>query len=247
MQAGWTDVLHDIISKETNIPCIYQFKRSNIVQEEFVAVAECAECYGSIAVTSSDSMKSLVVEIVYGEGEHTYAKRRRMTSVRAKSLVPLLKADTVYNVHSDLINEFEPDCDFLPRNYVTPKALANIKQRYINNTNNSLKALRQLKYNEYCNVIREIGCDPFFIIFWTEAKKFVYSQIVKRKEKVSISIDATGGLVSNAGLCIDLEKRVDLPHIFLYLICLKKPDGKSIPIAQFLGAQQDIRKIGDFF
>lgn len=100
-------------------------------------------------------------------------------------------------------------------------------------------------YCEYHDIIKEIGTDPLFIPFYTQAQRFVFNQNSKKGRTV-ISIDATGGLVSNRELVADLSKKVDLPHIFLYLICLKMQDEKSIPIAQCLSAQQDTRKIKNF-
>lgn len=245
LRPGWTDALHDLIVEETNTQCVFQFKRISVVGEEFVTHAQCSECLGSITATSFGERKNVSVEFVYGEGTHTFQKQRRLTTSKAKSLISALKADTVFNVHSDLVNEIDTESEFLPRNYVSQKSLSNVKHRYINNQSNSINALRDLKYGDYCDVIKEIGTDPFFALFWTSTQKYVYSQIAKRGRTV-ISIDATGGLVSNHGLLIGLAKRVQLPHIFLYLICLKKQDGSSIPIAQLLSAQQDTKKIKYF-
>lgn len=99
-----------------------------------------------------------------------------------------------------------------------------------------------MKYEDYSDTIKEIGTDPFFLMFWTPAQKFVYQQNAK-KSRIVISVDATGGLISNQQLIADLSKKVKLPHIFLYLIFLRTFEGKSIPIAQFLSAQQDTTKI----
>lgn len=245
LEPGWTDALNDIIIEQTHIECVLKFKNVSVVGDEFVTVAKCSECNGTISARSSNNGKKLQVDIKNGDGTHTHEKRRRLTVNRAKSLVAALKQDTVFNVHSDLINEFDAECEFLPRNYVPQKSLSNIKHRYINNNLNSISALRQLKYTDYCDVIKEIGTDPFFVIFWTPLQKFLYSQISKR-ERCIISIDATGGLVSNIGLLADLTKKVQLPHIFLYLICIKNKEGASLPVAQCLSAQQDTTKIQYF-
>lgn len=245
LRPGWTDALHNIIVAQTATHCVFQFLRSNIVGEEFVAVANCSECGGTITATSIEKRKKIALEMVLGPGEHTYAKRRRLTTARAKSLIPALKANKVYNVHSDLVNEYDPESEFVPRNYVSQKALANVKHQYINKKNNSIAALRDMKYQEYSEIIKEIGTDPFFMIFYTPAQKFVYIQNAK-KGRIVLSIDATGGLVSNKQLVADLSKNVDLPHIFLYLICLKLQDERSVPLAQFLSAEHDTTKIKYF-
>lgn len=242
LKPGWTDILQNIITEQTDLQCVLSFKRANIVGNEFTTNAKCTECGTSIIATSSANRSRLSIEIKNGDGQHTFKKRRRLTIARSKSLLPALESDTVYNVHSDLVNEFG-DCDFLPRNYVTEKSLSNLKHRYISNKNTSINELRNMKYSpEYCEIIKEIGTDPFFVLYWTPAQKFVFSQTAKR-ERLIVSLDATGGLISNLGLMTDLSKKVELPHIFLYQICLKQNAGKSIPIAQCLSAQQDTKKI----
>lgn len=245
LQAGWTDALHSIIVEQTGTDCIYQFKRANVVGEEFISNAVCGECGDSITATSFGNRKKIMIDIVRGEGKHTYRKRRRLTTARAKTLIPALKADTVYNVHSELVNEYDPESDFVPRDYISHKSLENVKHQHINKRANSLAALRDMKYDEYSEIIKEIGTDPFFVMFWTPAQKFVYMQNSKKGRSI-ISIDATGGLISNHQLAAELSKKVKLPHIFLYLICLKLHDGKSIPIAQFLSAEHDTTKIKYF-
>lgn len=149
LRSGWSDALHDIIVEKTGTHCVFQFKRANIISDEFVAVASCNECSGQVTATSFGNRKNVEVEIIHGEGEHTYQKKRRLTTARAKSLIPALKADTVYNVHSDMVNEYDPESDFVPRNYVSQKSLENVKHNYINKKKNSFAALRDMKYEEY--------------------------------------------------------------------------------------------------
>lgn len=95
----------------------------------------------------------------------------------------------VYNVHSDLINEYDSESEFVPR-----KTLANVEHQYINKKNNSIAALRDMKYQEYSKIIKKIGTNPFFMIFYTPAQKFVYMQNAKRG-RIILSNDATGGLI----------------------------------------------------
>lgn len=246
LRPGWSDALHEIIVEKTGTHCVFQFKRANIISDEFVAIASCSECRGQITATSFGNRKNVEVKIIHGDGEHTYTKKRRLTIARAKALVPALKSDSVYNVHSDLINEYDPESEFIPRNYVSRKQLENVKHNHINKTTNSYAALRNMMYEEYNGIIKEIGSDPFFVIFWTPAQKFLYQQNAKNGPIV-ISVDATGGLISTSQLTAEISKKIGSPHIFLYLICLKMHNGKSIPIAQFLSAQQDTTKIKYFF
>lgn len=100
-------------------PCVFQFKVANIDFEEFVATAKCADRDATLTANSYENRKKVTVFILCGKKKHTFEKYRRLTTTRAKSLVPALKADTVYNVHSDLMNKVDPDGKFVPRDYVS--------------------------------------------------------------------------------------------------------------------------------
>lgn len=153
LKTGWSDALNDIIIEQTHIECVINFKNVTVVDDEFLAYAKCSECFGTINAQSFNNMTKLRVDINYGNGTHTHTKQRRLTVARAKSLIPALEKDTVFNVHSDLINEFDPNLEFLPSNYVSQKSLANIKHRYINNKPGSFNELREMKNGDYCDVI----------------------------------------------------------------------------------------------
>lgn len=106
---GWTDALHEIIVDNTNTHCVFQFERGNIINGELEAAAKCSECHGTLTVKSIDNRTKVIIEIVHGAGQHSYTKRRRLTVTRAKSLIPALQSDCLYNVHSDLVNELDSE------------------------------------------------------------------------------------------------------------------------------------------
>lgn len=248
LKPGWSDVLFDIVRNALESDCIFSFKRCNVIADEFIANGTCTECGAELNVVSEKNREELKIDFTAGSKPHLYTKRRRLTKARIDKILPHIKNDTVHNYHSKQVNEFPNDLEHLPRDYVSEKALSNIK-RHLKEEKTSINALRSMKYlPEYKDCIKEIGTDPFYIIFWTQCQKFVYSQISK-KGRLILSIDATGGLVSNYGLMKDLEidSKITLPHIFLYLICVKNQGEKSVPIAQMLSAQQDTKRINYFF
>lgn len=245
LRPGWTDLLHKMISDELRCECIFVFKRYNFILDEFTTNASCSECGSKIQISSTNGRKRLLVNFVKGSGEHTFHKKRRLTAARSQGLIETLMADTAHNIHSEQINSFENEIEHLPRDYISEKSLSNLKQRYVNPKPTSIDDLRQLKYDpEYADSIKEIGTDPFFVIFWTQSQNFVYSQLAKLGRLI-ISMDVTGGIASNNGLLKNLQitNKITLPHIFLYLICVKDHNRKSIPVAQMLSAQQDTKKI----
>lgn len=249
LKPGWADKLQEIIPKhiETCEVCVFAFTNANLCGEEFITSAVCTECKTTLKISSRNERKLVVVSVSVGSGIHTYTKRRRLTNARSASLVSLLEKDTVHNVHNALLNQYGEDIVTLPRDYVSEKSLSNLKHRTFGK-NSDINELRNMKYQpEYHSIIKEIGTDPFYTIFWTPSQKATFLHIQKRNNGFTeISMDATGSVVSNYGLQKDIDAKLALPHIFFYLICIKDENSKSIPVAQMLSAQQDFVKINYF-
>lgn len=73
----------------------------------------------------------------------------------------------------------------------------------------TVSAVRAIKYlPEYGGAIKEFGSDPLTVIFWNDYQMFLFNQIRKR-QRVRLSIDATGSLIKNSSLISDLH------HMFL--------------------------------
>lgn len=257
LREGWSDVLFDIIVKQTATECILNFSKVSLSKGsgdvyEFDVTATCKECLGVMKISSSRNRTSISTVFTAGPNEHTHTKSRRITATRANLVYDELKSDTVLNVFHKQTESIPHDADHLPRNFMSYKSIENIKTNHIRSNSSALNELRRMKYSaEYENVIKEIATDPFVLIFWTKAQVHCYAQIAAGKGKACISLDATGSLISNNSLLADisdsLERDIRLPHIFLYLISVKNDDGKSIPVGQMLSAQQDSTRITYFF
>lgn len=162
---------------------------------------------------------------------------------RAAALIEELNNDTVHNVHTNLINEVDDNCETLPRNFVTHKSLENLKYCNSAQRDSAIIELRKMKYlPQYASTIREVCSDPFRLMFWTKEQIFAFCQL-KKRQRVVLSFDATGGLISRASIVQDIKKKFgtipEVPHIFLYLLCIKNNHGISVPVGQMLSAAQD--------
>lgn len=243
LRPGWADKLFTIIVRETQSECCFQFKRVDVIETEFKTNAICAECNGLLSVFSILNRTKLKVQIHLGNKPHTYAKRRRLAKEKAFKLVEELKSDTVHNVHMNMVDELDESIERLPRDFPLHKTLENLKYRSQAHQDSAIIELRKMKYlPQYSSALKEICTDPFRIVFWTKEQIFTFFQIRKR-ERVCLSFDATGGLINRHSLLLDIKPYFDslpeLPHIFLYLLCIKCSGNISIPVGQMLSALQD--------
>lgn len=250
LRPGWTDNLFNIIKRETGTNCIINFVRANVYSSEFVATGKCKECEGAVIVRSSNNRKTLSIEIQKGPLSHTHTKFRRLTSARAATIASDLQNKTVNEVYRSQAKDIPIDAETLPRNFVNQKSIENVKMKQNKQAESAIDALRLLKYSsDYGESIKELSIDPFCVMFWTKSQRYFYSQIARDHGSV-ISLDATGGLIISNSLLTDLkskiDRRVNMPHIFLYLISVKVPNGKSTPVGQMLSSQQDSIKISYF-
>lgn len=250
LRNGWTDALFHIITRETLSDCIFNFKRANIISREFSTSSECEECGGTVKVLSSNDRRGLNIEFKTGTREHSHKKLRRLTKAKTQLISSQLSKKSVDEVYLSQAEQIPIDAEHPPRNYVQRKSIANVKTKDNKQEDSAINSLRTMKYSvEMGDFIKEICTDPFSVIFWTKKQDYVYNEIAK-KHWCSISIDATGSLIRSQSLITDISKKldrtIDLPHVFLYLISVKMPGGKSTPVAQMLSSQQDSIKISYF-
>lgn len=200
-------------------------------------------------VVSSNNRSKLHIQIIVGEKSHTHTTFRRLTKGKAKMISTQLKTKTVHEVYTNQGKGLE-NADSMPRDFVQKKSIENVKSKLNRQTDSAIDSLRLMFYSdEYGESLKELSTDPFCAIFWTRKQQYYYSEISK-KYGASISLDATGGLIRNQFLLSEisskLERRINIPHVFLYLISVKTPNGNSVPLAFMLSAQQDYIKIRYF-
>lgn len=141
--------------------------------------------------------------------------------------------------------------DELPRDFVSHKSLKNLKYRKNAQRNSAIVELRKMKHLPQCgSSIKEVCCEPFKLLFWTREQLFSFCQL-KKRERVFLSFDKRVGLVSRASIMKDLkpffETTPEVPHISLYLLCIKNDHGTSVPVGQMLSSSQDSITISFFF
>lgn len=178
LRPGWTDMLFTIITRETGLKCVLNFKRANITRNEFKAIGACNECKGTVKVTSSNNRQTLCLDIKKGAEPHTHTKFRRMTAAKSDSIASELSKKTVNQVYLDQASDIEMDAENLPRNFITQKSIENVKTKMNRKHESAINALRMLKYSaEHGESIKEISTDPFCVLFWTKCQQYVYIQI----------------------------------------------------------------------
>lgn len=236
LKFGWTNTMSDILSRQFDGNCEFFFERHSISSGEVSTEAYC-ECGMRLLVQSHSNFSRLQLKIItVGNDAHDISKRRPLTGDRKEYFREKLKHNNAFNV----LNEVA--ADELRKN---PDKLLRVKRQPTKNALNILRsrqrkadciaesavtAVRKMKYSpEYADIIKEFAPDLLHLIFWTEHQKFLCTQLMKRNQRVCISIDATGGLISNRSLTSDLKLKqsVKLPHPFMYLIMLKDVNGMS--------------------
>lgn len=215
----------------------------------------CNECDGYVHVVSKENRNILLIQTTEGSNPHTFTKRRGLAKEKASSLISDLNSDTTHNVHMKLVNNLDDSLTRTPRDYVTHKSLKNLKYRNNSKNDSAITELRKMKYlPQYSSAIKEVCTDPLRIMFWTKEQIFCYNQL-KRRQRMCLSFDATGGLISRASVLQDIQHEFDIlpeiPHMFLYLLSVKKleyysPEDTSIPVGQMISAVQDSTAISYF-
>lgn len=253
IKPGWTNTMADILSTNLDFDCVFNFTKHAFSMGELKTKAYC-DCGTSLDLCTCSNLSKLLVKVLsYGSGIHT-DKRRRLIGERRMNFADKLKNNNAYNVLNELALEEEKDNsgrELRVRRYPTKNALNILKSRERRKNalhESTVTSIRLMKYlPEYDGDIKEFGTDPLHLIFWNKYQQFFFHQI-KKNQRVCVSIDATGSLISTPSLISDLnlKNNVTLPHVFLYLIMMKNENGKSEPIGQFLSADQHTRKIAYF-
>lgn len=253
LAVGWTNHLSLILQNSMRSVCVFNFSWHYVRDGDFVTKAYCSQCGSALKIESSDKIRNLLVWITdFGSGEHKFTKRRRLIGDRLTYYKEKLKNKLPYVVLNDEVAENIDSNKQMPiQQYPTARALKKLRSVVKNESNlhaSAINSVRIMKYSpNHKNTIKEIGTDPLFIIFWNDYQTYYFNQI-RKKHRVCISIDATGSLISNQSLLSDLnlDSKIELQHIFLYLIMLKNENNTSKPIAQCLSADQHARKIRYF-
>lgn len=236
-----------ILRKHFDPDCLYKFDKTSIKSNEIEMIGMCEKCNKQVVAITCASMSRLSVKFSGGTAQHTteYKRRYNINAANKENYIEELRHSSAFNVRNAELDKIVREGGFGASAVSVPSAgaLRVLKCRANKEKDDVLTVLHKFKYldDRFKNTIHKISTVPFQLIFWTPFQVFVYKRLRQIQKYITICIDATGSLIDNQSLLAALNIRHEvkhLPHIFLYLITVKTDDGKSIPIAQFLSADQ---------
>lgn len=151
-----------------------------------------------------------------------------------------LKHQSALSVQTEIVNDAIPDNETLPESFVpiVPgiNAMRILKHKGHKIEEGAISVLLDWKEKMYKNVIKAVCISPFYIFYQTALQVAWYLTESKRRD-ISISIDATGSLVTPPPQSQRIDGSDKLKHIFLYSIMVKTAT-KSVCIAQTISQDQ---------
>lgn len=245
LQRGWTDVISKLCWSKTKIPCVYNFKRAKVydsVNGAYITIfGRCKECYAPFSAHSIKKPEvgndlKLFVKTVDTRGVPHKKKRALKGTERAAVQKDLLHKKAIV-CRREMTKEMEygdPEPSHLYTTNVLRKARQEGKDKElgVHKMQNVIESINNLKYDvQYAGVIREIGLDKFYCMYWSPLQMDIYKDVVKLKNP--ISIDATGSLVQK----IDRKNKRSCA-IFLYQAVASGISG-IVPLFQMLSEKHD--------
>lgn len=245
LQRGWTDVISKLCWSKTKIPCVYTFKRAKVYDSANGAyITIFGRCKDCSAYFSAHSIKKpevgndvkLFVKTVDTRGVPHEKKRALKGTERAVVQKDLLHKKAIV-WRREMTKEMEygdPESSHLYTTDVLRKARQEGKDKElgVHKVQNVNESISHLKYDvQYAGVIREIGLDKFYCMYWSPLQIDIYKDIVKSNSP--ISIDATGSLVQKI-----VRKNQRSGAIFLYQAVAPGISG-IVPLFQMLSEKHN--------
>jgi len=249
MLPGWTNVIYNEIWKQLKIPCCYSFKSAKVNRnpgEIFLKIkGKCPECsalFNAYSMHEPDDENDMKIHIsTYDTTDIVHKKKRQLRNPERSHVVKILHATSVYGWRRERANELMNFGDLEPANLYSETVLRKAKQLDIDEklglgkVSDPIASILQLKYKpEFAAIIREIGLDKFYVIYFSPEQLFLYKQFVRQTEKTGIlSIDATGSLIKSI-------KKPDDSTDFVFLYQAVVPyKTKILPVLQMISTKHD--------
>jgi len=260
LQPGkWTHIFAAKIWEQKKIPCAFTFKyakvfKSNDSKHYVRFTGLCTECKAKLSghlwqkpkqnadVVFECKLKNFLPEFLHKK------KRQLKGHLRQKVASQLLdnKQDASTwrsNKAKDLMNNGDPIPPILYNTTVLRKAKQQELDRRLELEHcDPILNLNLAKYEFLAGIIRNLGLDPFFCMYWTEEQKIFYKTMINQNSNSFLTIDATGSFAKKLKL-INNEKS---PHIYLYQ-CVLVTETTSNPVFQMVSTKQDASTITYFF
>lgn len=238
--SGWPQKLAKFLVDKTKLSCKFSFQKMWVNKLKKVTIDGKCDCGSFLDVTyEGDTLKIGIKEI---DSNYPHKRRYQIRGERKNEVFEVLNTGkSALAAHSNLINEQIPDNDTLNSKFnpLIPElnAVRCAKyRRHETNNANPIDVLLDWKETKFTNVISAISVAPFFIFYRTPLQLAWYL-VESRKNRISISIDATGSLVQPPLKSEKIQGTDKLKHVFLYTI-MAKTGSKSVPIAQMLSQDQ---------
>lgn len=201
-------------------------------------ITGCCDCGTELKIKITRDPKRVVLDCLFKIKKGKCGKRELREPYRtnvAKTLIHKSVARFRVESADKLMNRDDPEPPILPKSTVLHVA----KNRYLESLyldKDPVVAISKLKRvgeteNKYA--IRNIGYDPFIVLYWTNYQKLIYSKYAG-KEEASLKIDASGKIVSK----IRKADQTYGPHVFLYLAVINFSAGQ-FPVTQMMSEAQD--------
>lgn len=247
VKAGWTSKLATLLFKETEISCKFNFKRTWILADNTIRTNGTCDC-GSELDVFSDS-KSVYVNIKNIKNDFNHSRKYQVRGQTKEKVSEMLKSKTAHPVQVKLVNEFIPNNKDLSERFdtLTPTlgALQSRRSRQEATGQDSFLEVVKMKESDYADVISFVCHSPFAVFYQTPLQLAIYIATSK-SGNLSLSIDATGSLVTPPKQSAKIIGSKKLKHVFLYQIMMKTVGGKSVPVAQAI-SQDGTSEFLEFF
>lgn len=251
----WTHVINEHFWSHTKLPCSLKFKKARVSPggvNYVYMIGSCSECNstitGVIRHVPEENTKVLIDCQYVGnfQSNHSLKSKRNISGIMRTNLKRKLCDENVSaasyqrsraNALMDL-GDYEPA--HLPKlNQLRVCKAEGFQESRLHK--DVIKAIQIAKsIPPLLGVIRDIGCDRFFVHYWSNAQMHVYKSYIRNSEHSKISIDATGGVSHK----ICYENGLLSGHIFLYdITVLDTCSAQQYSVSNMLSERHDTNSI----
>lgn len=243
VKEGWSTKLALFLFEKANLSCKFVFKNVTVLKDGTVKTTGRCECKSDASITWHQGILRVNVENIAKSFQHT--RKYQMRGELKDKLAEELKNNNALAVQTQFVNRMIPGNETINREHNPFLCTLNteriIKHRSRAREEDPIDFILNSIETIYKNIISSVSLYPFVIIFRTPLQ-LAYYCAESQLHRISISIDATGSVVTPPRRSKKIDGTDKLKHVFLYTIMLKT-DGKSVPIAQMLSQDQSSEQI----
>ncbi|KAF0741946.1 CCHC-type domain-containing protein, partial [Aphis craccivora] len=209
-KCNWTPILAEHFWEHTRLPCCLSFRRGKVTpngNNYAVVVARCSICGSNFKGIISDrpyENSRVLMHCIYSGNfneKHKIKRKHRMLGpVIFKSAIALVNEGMACETYREKeATRLMKMGDYEPAILPTGNALRLQKSKQIRankRSDDTLTALTIMKgEDDFKGVIRDIGCDPFFVHYHSSEQIYLYRSYCHNNTKPRLVIDATGSVI----------------------------------------------------